>query len=153
MTNEPQPTQPGGQADAQAGAQSGGMQEISRVVQSLGIGEKLAILGSAGVLATWLVFQVLMTEYSIGHLPFALAALIVFLGYRFNMQHATDWAVPYRTLLIVLAGLLGLIGAQELVLDLRYEIFDTDATTVIGAIAFWAASITAGVGALRMAGK
>jgi len=145
VTNEAQPGQPG--------AQTGGMQGIGRVVQGLGIGEKLAILGAAGVLAVWLVFQVLMTEYSIGHLPFALAAMTLFLGYRFHMQHATDWPVSYRTLLIVLAGLLGLIGAQELVLDLRYEIFDTDATTIIGAVAFWAASITAGVGALRMAGK
>lgn len=123
------------------------------MVQGLGIGEKLAILGSVGVLVTWLVFQVLMTEYSIGHLPFALAALIVFLSYHFHMQHATDWPVPYRTLLIVLAGLLGLIGVQELVLDLRYEIFDRDGTTIVGAIAFWATAITAGAGAFRMAGK
>lgn len=146
MTNEPQP---GGQP----GVQTGGMQDIGRVVQGLGIGEKLAILGSAGVLATWLVFQLLMTEYSIGHLPFALAALVVFLGYRFDMQHATDWPVPYRSLLIVLAGVLGLLGAAELALDLRYEIFDSDAPTIIGAIAFWAAAITAGVGAFRMSGK
>ena len=127
------------------------MQQIGRAVQGLGIGEKLALLGSAGVLGTWLVFHLLMAEYSIGHLPFALAALAVFAGYRFHVQKAAAWPVDYRTLLVVLTGLIGLLGVQELAVDLRYEIFDSDATTVLGAIAFWTASIVAGVGAFRMA--
>jgi hypothetical protein len=92
-----------------------------------------------------------MAEYSVGHLPFALAALALFAGYRFHIQKAAAWPVDYRTLLIVLTGLIGLLGVQELAVDLRYEIFDSDASTVVGAIAFWTASIVAGVGAVRMA--
>lgn len=137
-------------SDVTNDASMGGMQDIGRAVQQLGIGEKMAVLGAAGVLAVWLVFDLLMTEYSIGHLPFALAALVVFFAYRFHMQHATHWPVDYGTLVVVLAGLIGLLGLLELVTDLRYEIFDTDGSTIVGAIAYWAAAIVAGVGAFRM---
>ncbi len=137
--------------EAQAGA--GGVEGIGRAVQALGIGEKLAVLGTAGVLATWLVFDLLMAEYGVGHLPFALSALTVFVAYRFHIQHSGDWPVRYQTLVIVLAGLVGLIGVQEFVIDLRYEIFDRDNSTIFGAVAFWAAAIVAGVGAVRMANR
>ena len=134
-------------------AHAGGMQGIGRAVQALGIGEKLAVLGAAGVLATWLVFDLLMAEYGIGHLPFVLSALTVFAAYRFHIQHQDGWPVRYDTIVIVLAGVIGLVGLQELATDLRYESLDRDNATIIDALAFWAAAIVAGVGAVRMASR
>ncbi|MGE3961020.1 MAG: hypothetical protein AB7F65_04995 [Dehalococcoidia bacterium] len=130
---------------------SAGSERFARAVQAIGIGERLAILGAAGVLATWFGFDLLLAEYGVGHLPFALSALTLFLAYRFHVQRAPHWSVDYRTLVVVLAGLIGLLGLQELLIDLRYEVFDRDAATILGAIAFWAAAFVAGAGALRMA--
>ncbi len=134
-----------------ANEMAGGMQDIGQAVSALGIGEKLAVLGAAGVLVGWLLFDLVMTEYGVGQLPFIVAAFTVFLAYRYHMQKATDWPVGYATLVIVLAGILGVLGVRELALDLRYEILDVGGLTAVGALVFWIAAIAAGAGAVQMA--
>lgn len=130
---------------------SGGVQGIGRAVQALGVGEKLAVLGSVGVVVVWFVFHLLTQDYSVGQVPFVLSAGTVFLAYRYHVAKAEEWPLAYATLVIALAGTLGAIGVRELLLDLRYEIFDVGGATLVGAILFWIAAIAAGVGAVQMA--
>lgn len=123
---------------------------IGQAIQGLGAGERLAVLGAAGVLVAWLVFDLILQDYSIGHLPFVASALIVFFAYRLHVQNAVDWPVAYTPLIVVLAGVVGFVGVTELVQDIRYEIFDARAGVIIGAILFWVGAIAAGVGAVQM---
>ena len=129
----------------------GRMQGVGRVVQGLGVGERLAVLGAAGVLVVWFVFGLLTRDYGVGQVPFILAVGLLFLAYRHHMQKAPDWSMSYATLVIVLAGLLGVIGVRELLLDLRYEIYDAGTGPMLGAVLFWVTAIAAGVGAFQMA--
>ncbi len=131
--------------------QAGGVQGIGDAIQRLGLGERLAVLGAAGVFLVWLVFGLLTQDYGVGQLPFLLAVGTLVLAYRFHVRKAGDWPVAYGAAVLILAGALGLIGVRELLLDLRYEIFDIGGATVVGAILFWIAAITAGVGAVQMA--
>lgn len=131
--------------------QTGGVQEIGDAIQRLGMGERLAVLGAAGVFLVWVVFGVITQDYGVGQLPFLLALGTLVLAYRFHVQKAGDWPLSYGVVVLVLAAALGLVGVRELVLDLRYQIFDTDAGTMVGAVLFWIAALAAGVGAVQMA--
>lgn len=129
---------------------SGFQQGVSGAMAKLGVGEKFAVLGALGVLVVWLLFDLLIDEYSIGHMPFALALVIAYSAYRYHMTSESTWAVPYGTVVFGCAGILGILGAWSFIEEMRSDILDTDGSTVIGAIGFWAASILAGVGALQM---
>lgn len=132
-------------------AQGDGVQGIGRAVQALGLGERLIVLGAAGVLAVWLVFALLTREYGVGVLAFVTATAALYFAYRFHIQKAADWAVPYRTLILALGALLGLMGVHEFLMDMRYELYEVGGATFVGGILFWIAAIVAGVGAFQMA--
>ena len=70
-------------------------QEISATVAKLGAGEKLAVLGAAAVLAVWLVFDLLIDEYSIGTFSFVLSLVIVYAAYRHHNRGSDHWTTPY----------------------------------------------------------
>ena len=130
---------------------SGLSQDISSAVAKLGAGEKLAVLGAAGVLAVWVVFDLLIDEYSIGHLPFALAAVAGVAAYVHHNRGGSDgWSVDYRAVIFVTCALTGAIGAWSVVEELRNDILDTDGATVVGAVLYYVASITSGVGAWQL---
>ncbi|MCK9494769.1 MAG: hypothetical protein M0R75_04640 [Dehalococcoidia bacterium] len=128
----------------------GRMQDVGRVVLGLGMGERLAVLGAVGVLAVSLVFGLITRDYGVGQVAFLLAVVLLFVMYRGRVQQAAD-GVDYTTLVIALGGMLGLIGLRELVLDLRFEIFDAGTATILAAMLFWASTIAAGAGALQVA--
>jgi len=135
-----------GAGDAARGLQ----RDISNAVGQLGVGEKFAVLGCVAVLGVWLLMDLLVDRYSIGHLPFALALVVVYSAYRFHMEKAATWAIPYSTVVFAGAAIVGILGLWTIIEELRNDIFDGRGATVIGALAFWAASIVAGVGALQM---
>jgi hypothetical protein len=126
--------------------------EVSATFAKLGGGERLAVLGAALVLVGWLLFDLLIDEYSTGYLQFALAVVIVGGAWTHHKGSGPD-PVPYTSLLFVAAGILGLLGAYDLIEELRADIFDADATTIIGALVYWVGAIMAGVGALQVRGK
>ena len=134
--------------DVPSGSKVG--QEISATVAKLGAGEKFAVLGAAGVMGVWLVFDLLIDEYFIGQVPFVLALVAVTAAYLHHTKGSDDWAVPYRTVVMVCAGLIGVLGAWFIIEELRNEILDSDAATVLGAIVFYVASIVSGVGAWQL---
>lgn len=133
--------------------ESGMGDDISATVAKLGAGEKLAVLGAAGVLAVWLVFDLLIDEYSIGAVSFVLSLAIVYAAYRHHNRGSDTWAVPYESLVWAAASLLGVLGVWFLIEEIRGEILNTDAATVIGALAFYIAAIVSGVGAYQLSSR
>jgi hypothetical protein len=129
---------------------SGIGQELSATVAKLGVGEKLAVLGAAGVLGVWLVFDLLIDEYSTGHLPFALALVAAAAAYYHHNRGSDGWSVDYKTVIFVTCALTGIIGAWSVIEEVRNSILDADGATVVGAILYYAASITSGVGAWQL---
>lgn len=146
---DPQSSQP------QAGAQpeSGMGQEISATVAKLGAGEKLAVLGAAAVLAVWLVFDLLIDEYSIGTMSFVLSLAVVYAAYRHHNRGSEGWPIPYQSVVWAAAAVLGVLGVWFLIEEIRGDILDADAATVIGGLAFYVAAIVSGVGAYQLSSK
>lgn len=124
--------------------------EISATVSKLGAGEKLAVLGAAAVMGGWLLFDLLIDEYSIGQFPFALALVAVTAAYLHHNKGSEGWAVDYRTVLLTVTALLGVIGVWFFIEEARNGRFDDDVATVIGALIFYAGSIVSGVGAWQL---
>jgi uncharacterized membrane protein YoaT (DUF817 family) len=133
-----------------AEAASGIGSELSSTVAKLGAGEKLAVLGAAGVLAVWLVFDLLIDEYRTGDTMFVLALVVVAAAYKHHNGGSEGWSIDYRTLVIVGGALLGILGGYYVIEEVRADIFDADGATIVGALVFYAASITSGVGAWQM---
>jgi len=138
------PEQQGGDQDRGLG------KELTNAVANLGAGEKFAVLGAAVLLGGWALFDLLLDEFGTGHLPFALAVVIVLTAYSHQQGKYADQPIPYKTLLFVCAGLLGLIGFWDLVDDLRNGILDADVTTILGAFIYYGGAIVSGVGALQL---
>lgn len=126
--------------------------EISETFSELKGGERLAVIGAAIVLVVWLVFDLLIDDYSTGALPFALALLIVGAAFVHHRRDGAD-PVPYGSLLFVAAGILGIIGAVDAIEEIRDDIFDARGGTVVGALGYYAGAIVSGVGALQLRGK
>ena len=129
---------------------SGIGQEISATVAKLGAGEKFAVLGAATVLAGWLLFDLLIDDYSLGHLPFALAVVLTFAAYKHHTSGSDGWPVNYRSLVWAGAALLGLIGVWALIEELRNGILDDGVARVVGALVFYGGSIVSGIGAWQL---
>lgn len=141
--------EPGEQQEV-AGAASGIGSELSSTMSKLGAGEKLAVLGAVGILAVWLVFDLLIDEYSTGDTMFVLALVVSVAAYKHHNGGSERWSVDYRTIVTVGGALLGILGAYYLIEEVRANIFDADGATIVGALVFYVASITSGVGAWQM---
>ena len=145
MTDDSGAIQPG---ESEAGAGDA----ISGTVAKLGPGEKLAVLGAAALLAVWVLFDFLLDEYSTGSLQFALALVVVGAAYRHHNKGSAEWGVTYSTVIYVGAGLIGILGVVDLIEEIRDGIFDADGATIVGALAYYAAAIVAGMGAWQLRG-
>ena len=142
----------GEQSEIAAAASNIG-KEVTETFAELKGGERLAALGAVLVLAAWLIFDLLINDYGVGSTSYGLAILIVGAAY-IQHQRGGVKAVPYRSLLFVAAGILGVIGANEIIEEaLRNNIFDARGGTVFGAIVYYVGSIMSGVGAIQLRGK
>lgn len=127
--------------------------EVTETFAKLGGGERLAVLGAAIVLGGWLVFDLLIDDYSTGTTAFVLAVLVVGAAYTHHRRTSGSDPVPYGTVIFVGAGILGLLGVIEVIEELRNNILDTDAVTIIGALVFYVGAIMSGVGAVQLRGS
>ena len=134
--------------DAMSSAQSA----VSGTIAKLGPGEKLVVLGAAALLIVWVLFDLLIDDYSTGSLPFALALVVVGAAYGKHNQ-GTDSGVRYTTVLFVCGGLIGIFGVVDIIEEVRAGIFDSGSARVIGALAYYASAIVTGVGALQLRGR
>lgn len=142
----------GGDDSLADGAQQLG-NEISATYAKLSGGERLAVLGAAIVLGGWLIFDLLVDEYSVGQVGFSLSVLIVGAAFVHHRRTSGSDPIPYGSLLFVAAGILGLVGATDFIEETRNKIFDTDGTTIIGALIFYVGSVMSGIGAVQLRGK
>jgi hypothetical protein len=134
--------------------EAGGVgQGLWGTIAKLGAGEKMAVLGAAGVLAVWLVFDLLIDEYSTGHLPFALALVAAAAAYYHHNRGSDDWSVDYKAVILVTCALTGIIGAWSVIEEVRNDVFDADGATLVGALLYYVASIASGVGAWQLSKK
>jgi hypothetical protein len=109
----------------EVGGAAGGIgSELSSTVAKLGAGEKLAVLGGAGVMVVWLLFDLLIDEYGIGEPSFILAGLVVGAASFHHNRGSADWSVDYVTVVKVAGIFLGLLGAWTLVEMVRADLFD-----------------------------
>ena len=145
MTDQESTEQP-----EEAAASSGIGSELSSTVAKLGAGEKLAVLGAAGVMVVWLLFDLLIDEYGIGEPSFILAGLVVAAAYFHHNRGSADWSVDYVTVVKVAGIFLGLLGAWTLVEQVRADLFDRDATDIIAALGYYVGTITSGIGAWQL---
>jgi len=136
-----------------AGAAQNIGNDISKTFAQLGGGERLAVLGAAVVLAGWLIFDLLIDDYSTGQLGFGLAVLIVGAAYVHHQRSGGADPVPYMSLLFVAGGILGLIGLTDFIEETRDSIFDARGSTIIGALVFYVGAIVSGVGAFQVRGS
>ena len=134
----------------EAAAAGGIGSELSSTVAKLGAGEKLAVLGAAGVMVVWVLFDLLIDEYGIGEPSFILAGLIVAAAYFHHNRGSADWSVDYVTVVKVAGIFLGLLGAWTLVEQVRADLFDREATDVIAALGYYVGTITSGIGAWQL---
>ncbi len=145
MTDQESTEQP-----EEAAASSGIGSELSSTVAKLGAGEKLAVLGAAGVMVVWLLFDLLIDEYGIGEPSFILAGLVVAAAYFHHNRGSADWSVDYVTVVKVAGIFLGLLGAWTLVEQVRADLFDRNATDIIAALGYYVGTITSGIGAWQL---
>ncbi len=141
---------PAENAEVTANEGTGIGSELSSTVAKLGAGEKLAVLGAAGVMVVWLLFDLLIDEYGIGEPSFILAGLVVGAAYFHHNRGSADWSVDYVTVVKVAGVFLGLLGAWTVVEQLRADLFDRDATSIIGALGYYAGTIACGIGAWQL---
>lgn len=123
--------------------------EVSETFAKLAGGERWAVLGAAIVLVGLALFDLILDEYRTGHVPFVLAMLVVGAAYLHRAK-SREMAIPYSSLIWVAAGLLGVLGVFDLIVELRNGIFDADGATVVGALIYYAGAIMSGVGALTL---
>lgn len=124
-------------------------QEISASFAKLGPGEMLVVVGAVIVLADWFLFDLVIDRYPIYPVSFLLAVLVVATAYVH--QKGRPDPVPYVTVLFVAGGMLGLMGAWDMIEEIRDNIFgDAGFVTILGALGYYAGAILAGVGALQL---
>lgn len=112
-------------------------------------GDTLVMWGALGVIAAWVVFEVIVEEYFIGTATVAVALVIAVLP-RIDAKALTALASPAG--FMKLAGYsLAALGAVELVSDLRNNIFDAGGSTIVGALVAYAAYAVTYMGAHKIA--
>jgi hypothetical protein len=125
-------------------------EEVTGTFAKLQGGDRWAVLGASIVLVGAAIFDLILDQYRTGHAPVVLAMLAAGAAY-FHHTKGRDLAIPYRSLVFVAAGLLGLLGAWDFIEEVRNGIFDGgDGATIIGALVYYVGSIMSGVGALMI---
>ncbi|MDH3499863.1 MAG: hypothetical protein OEM97_07060 [Acidimicrobiia bacterium] len=123
------------------------------MLANLGGGERLAVLGAFITFGGWLLFDLLIDEYSLGHLTFALAVVILAAAFAHHRGSSGSVPLPYPAVLFGSAGMLGLLGVWDFVEEVRNGIFDTDGATIIGALIYYVGTVMAGIGGLQLRGR
>lgn len=114
---------------------------VARTMSTSG-SEGLLLMGALAILGGWLVFEVIASEYTAGPVPVVLAAwaMVVLMG------DSGMGPVSKSTVLKVLGYTVALLGAREIVADLRTGLLD-DIGDWLGAVVFYAGAALMFVGA------
>jgi len=111
-------------------------------------GDTLVMWGAMVVLAAWVIFEVIAEEYFVSTLATALAIFLVVVP-RIDGDAIKNLARPAS--IAKLGGyLLVATGVVELVADIRNNIFDAGAGTIIGALIAYAGYALTFIGARKI---
>ena len=110
-------------------------------------GEGLVALGGLVVVAGYIIFEVIVTEYFTDWLPLMLAIAVAVLP-RLNRE-TVEKVHPLAVMMKTLGYALGVLGVLALINDLRFENYD-DFASVLGALALYAGAALALVGARQI---
>lgn len=105
-------------------------QGLAGPMAKLGSGEKFAVLRAVITLGGWALFDVLIDDRA----PCICSGGCVAAVCLRPPSGAKPEAVPYRTVLFVCAGLLGIPGVWDVVEEARNEVFEADFTAILGAL-------------------
>lgn len=110
-------------------------------------GEGLVAFAGMVVVATWVIFDVLVTEYSITWLLLILGVAAAVLP---RLDRATvEKMHPLPIMMKVIGYAIALIGVFSIVEDLRFGFYD-EIGTILGALATYAAAVMAFLGARQI---
>jgi hypothetical protein len=111
-------------------------------------GDTLVMWGALAVLASWVIFEVIAEEYFVSTMSAALAIFLVVVP-RIDGDAIRALARPAS--LAKFGGyLLVCLGVVELVADIRNNIFDAGAGTILGALLAYAGYALAYLGARKI---
>lgn len=111
--------------------------ELSQMMAKLGAAERLVIFGAAVIVADYLLFNVIIAEYSFSHASLLMGVWALGAAWFYHQRSGGNWAVPYPVVLKVLGYTAGTFGALEVLVDLRYGVLDR-AADLLGALVYYA---------------
>ena len=110
-------------------------------------GEGLVAFAGIVIIAVWVIFSIIVTEYFISWLMLTLAVAATFLP-RINRE-AVERMHPLPVLMKVIGYAIALIGVFALVEDVRFGEYE-DIGDILGALGTYAAAIMAFMGARQI---
>lgn len=111
-------------------------------------GDTLVMWGALAVLASWVIFEVIAEEYFVSTMS---AALAIFLVAVPRIDGDAIKALARPAALAKFGGyLLVCLGVVELVADIRNNIFEAGAATILGALLAYAGYALAFLGARKI---
>ena len=111
-------------------------------------GDTLVMWGALAVLASWVIFEVIVEEYFVSTLSTALAIFLVVVP-RIDADAIRNLARP-ASIAKLFGYLLVAAGVVELVDDLRGNIFDAGGAAIFGALVAYAGYVLTFLGARKI---
>lgn len=110
-------------------------------------GEGLVAFAGMVLIAVWLIFDIVINNYGMDNLVPLLAAVAILLP-RLRRE-TVERVAPLPVLMKVTGWALLFVGVIEVIIDLRFNVYD-DFGTVIGALVAYAGYVMAFVGARQI---
>lgn len=104
----------------------------------LGAGERLLLLGAVLVVGGYLLFDLIIRDYSFSFVELLMAIGVVWIHHQ---RSNGSWPVPYLLVLKVLGYTAGIFGAIELVSDLRHGHLGEPAAVLGGLVLYAGAGL------------
>lgn len=110
--------------------------DMSSVVAKLGAAERLIAVGAAILIADYLLFEVILDEYSFFTGTLLVAGYTLVAVWVRQSRPSAAWPLPYEWLLRVLGITAGFLGLIELLTDLRLGILDRPGDVIGGLLVY-----------------
>lgn len=114
---------------------------MSQMMAKLGGAERLLLLGATIVLGDYLLFDLIIGEYSFSHITLVTAIWALGAAWVYHQRSSGSWPVPYPIVMKVVGYTAGIFGANELLVDLRFGILDRPADFLGGLVLYVGAGL------------
>ncbi len=118
--------------DQSPGAGAGG----SSPMTGMSTAEQLLALGAVLVVGNYLLFNLILSEYSFFTGSLLVAGYVLFALWLHRSRPGASWPLPYGWLLKVLGYTAGFLGLLELLADLRLGILDNAGDIIAGLVGY-----------------